>query len=315
MTHNTVADFITCLNEGKLKEVNNSQLLAYLNSIPRTPETKYRTVKVVHRIVPAGQHIPVVSMRNAIFMGQKPTNITFDRPYTIRELHHKRHGVWMTDAPQEVWQMREPLLKCYGHVLVGGLGLGVFPWLLTKYYGAPIKSITVIENDPNIIKVIAPYIKHKKIEVVQADLFKYVKQKDIMRYDSAFLDIWQGTGEITWEKFIVPLRRAIGTKIPTVLCWNEEEMLGQFDYLARVAHLDRPTNGPGEVFRRYCQENGIIGPKDTMTSEEYQATFFNAPDPKVATELQGFLRAVGMQVWEDRFGELWDEEMKKGGAK
>lgn len=135
-----------------------------------------------------------------------------------------------------------------------------------------------------------------------------------MQYDSAFLDTWQMTGEWTWANCVVPLRRSIGTRIQTVLCWNEDEMIGQLDYLAKVARLTRPSDLYREVFRRYCQENGLIKQDELIhTQEEYVQEFFSTPSPKVAAELAGFLRLVGTEAWERRFGKLWDELVTKKG--
>ena len=88
--------------------VDMKKLEALLARQPHIPAGKQRGVEVVARTLPAGSKVPIVSIRNAILMGQKYTTGILDKPYRKVSLEYKG-GVWMTNAVQEIWQMREPL--------------------------------------------------------------------------------------------------------------------------------------------------------------------------------------------------------------
>lgn len=293
-----------------MKKVNQKILTDLLNNRPEIPDGKSGDASVTHRIIPPGHEEPVVSLRNAMFMGWQPTKISFSSPFTIRQLSQKSHGVWMTDSPQEVWQMWEPIKAMKGRVLVGGLGLGVFPSLLL-HSGKGIACIDVVEISKPIVKLVSPYI-HDIIEVHRADLYDELNSG--VMYDSAFFDIWQPTGEMVWAEHVVPLRRLCRNRIKTVRCWNEEEMIGQLRQgLPHFAVVSPEASGAMaymETFRKVCQTSGVkpmIGVrgdfKDTRKlMEAYQSSENN---PQIRQMLDIYLKP-GTDEWESLFGDTWD---------
>src|SRR5438552_2259951 len=67
----------------------------------------------VKEIVPAGKPTAVVSMRNALMCGLPKINLVPDRDLKIHGLYindndiEKPGGLWMTDSPQELFQLHE----------------------------------------------------------------------------------------------------------------------------------------------------------------------------------------------------------------
>lgn len=303
------------------KNVNQKQLAYLLSRRPEHPVGGWGDVHIEHEVVPAGSPITVVSMRNAIFMGSRPASIKFDSPFTIRHLVSKEYGKWMSDSPQEVWQMIELLRKMHGRVLVGGLGLGVFPHLLctanVRY--ADVHSVSVVERSKDVQNLITPHIDPLMFHY-NYDLFDYLKNYfDRDQYDSAFFDIWQATGEMAWAEYIVPLRRLCRGKIKQrdILCWNEEEMTGQLRRgLPHYAVVDEQSIGTGgmpymECFRTVCRETGV---KPTITREHFQNALLGVFElqhesekhPVINRLLQTYLEP-GTSRWEKVFGETWDK--------
>lgn len=92
--------------------------------------------------------------------------------------------VWMTDAEFEWRTNLEAVSRLTGNVLVAGLGIGfmILP-ILDK--GA---SVTVIENNKDVISLVVPQIKNERMNVIHAD----AKTWDAPRraFDHAYLDIW-----------------------------------------------------------------------------------------------------------------------------
>ena len=79
-----------------------------------------------------------------------------------------------------------------GDVLVCGLGLGYYPFMVSLK--KDVKSITVIEKDPNIIKIfkenLFKFFPNKdKIHIVQDDAIKYLKETR-NNFTYCFIDLW-----------------------------------------------------------------------------------------------------------------------------
>lgn len=190
------------------------------------PKGRSGGVAIQHDFKPAGEAIPLASLRTAIHAGHHPKSLTF--PFVTRwhRLVERRYGTWMTDAPIEQFQHDRALQGYRGRVLVGGLGLG---YAVTALAVKPhVREIVVVERSKHIVNLVWPHIKaNKKATIVVADLFDFLATLT-ERFDRAFFDIWQGDGEATFHDTIVPLRvvaRSAGLR--RVECWNEDVMRGQ----------------------------------------------------------------------------------------
>lgn len=100
--------------------------------------------------------------------------------------------VWMSVNPNEINTMDEAVKSAIGDVLVLGLGLGYFPYMISEKID--VRSITIIEKDSTIIKLFTQYIlpqfKHKdKIKIIETDAFEYLK-KGISKYSYFYADMW-----------------------------------------------------------------------------------------------------------------------------
>lgn len=94
--------------------------------------------------------------------------------------------VVMSNTPMEVETHAEIIQRAKGHVLLNGLGLGV---VLTAILSKPdILSVTVVENSPDVIKLVAPtFAKDVRVEIVQADAFAF---KPVATFNAVWHDIW-----------------------------------------------------------------------------------------------------------------------------
>lgn len=190
------------------------------------PEGRRGKLRIRHEVKKKGEKEIVVSLRNAIFMGLKPASYVLDQDVIIHKLEEGDHGTWMTSHLQEVEQHERQLARFSGHVLVGGLGLGLAAALLQEKDA--VQSITVVEKSKEVIKLVKPYLRWcDKLAVFNEDLFDWLKQK--RHYDYAFFDIWCPTGERIIRQFTLPLRQAALGAIyqHCIEQWNEDEMVGQ----------------------------------------------------------------------------------------
>ncbi len=99
--------------------------------------------------------------------------------------------IWMSLIPHEINTMKEPIANAKGDVLVLGLGLGYYAYMISLK--EEVKKITIIENDKRIIDLFSQYLlprfKHKdKIKIIKSDAFDYLKENHY--HDYVFVDIY-----------------------------------------------------------------------------------------------------------------------------
>ncbi len=122
----------------------------------------------------------------------------FGRPYHLtvpldtRFLTDPQGRMWMSTTPQEHIMMFNNGEASYGHVLVGGLGLGLYPQYAEAVGQA--ERFTVIEASPVIHDLVTPTLEaaltiplEVRIEDAESMLAGPVED----RYDTIFLDTWE----------------------------------------------------------------------------------------------------------------------------
>ena len=114
----------------------------------------------------------------------------FDKPFKYLAVI-QNDQIWMSITPHEIETMKDSIDEASGNVVVFGLGLGYYPYMLSLKKN--IKHITIVEIDDNVIDlfndVLLPQFEHKeKISIVHKDAFEYMKH--LKEYDYAFVDLW-----------------------------------------------------------------------------------------------------------------------------
>ena len=99
---------------------------------------------------------------------------------------------WMCITPNEINTMKPHIDSASGKVLVFGLGLGYYPYMISLKDN--VKDIYIVELDQNIINIfkenILPLFEHKeKIHIINANAIEYIKTVD-KSYDTIFIDLW-----------------------------------------------------------------------------------------------------------------------------
>lgn len=286
-------------------------LAARMIQRPNTPAHNNNDgIEIVINTVKAGEILCVISLRNAIFCGESPTNIVFDDDIEIRSLRYE-NGEWMTDTPQEVWQMRGILERLRAmdepRLLVGGLGLGVLSHLATQYGHA---TVTTVERDQRIIEAVGPFTDTK---IVRGDIYDYAEEIKAGDYHIACMDTWQSTGEHCWVTEVVPLRRKLAKVIPEIWCWQEAEMVGQIrnsGLLAMCYHTDQIPRASVHlrVLQRAAEKAGLL---DTIIASDNDLVramgAVKQLDSRAIDLMERFLANPGSPSWEDEFGSIWDE--------
>lgn len=229
------------------------------------PEGKKGKFSIRHVVKAAGTKMPLVTMRDALFSGQKVRSVIFDKTVTFHELLEDK-GVWTTDYPQEQHSQIDIVKDFSGRVLVGGLGIGLIIKALDDL--PAVKEIVVIEIQKDVIELVWKHLKLKKAKVVQADLFEYL-EKTKEKFDYAFYDIWTPTGEHVLKTHIRELRalsEGIVAKQDNIACWMEDVMVGQL-YMGLMTTIDTADMKDfglytltDEKFKGYCKFDGTKTP-------------------------------------------------------
>jgi len=123
--------------------------------------------------------------------------------------------------------MRLPIENAFGDVVVFGLGLGYFTYMVSEKDS--VRKIRVIEKSSEVIelfrKYIMPQVKNAdKIEIINEDAFVYA-EKDLKNgCDYAFVDLWHDTLDgIEMYTKMKKLEKGMNTK--KVDYWIEKSLL------------------------------------------------------------------------------------------
>lgn len=134
---------------------------------------------------------------------------------------------WVSVCPSEISSMMPDTLDAKGRVLVLGLGLGWYPYIISQR--DEVSEITVVERSPEIITLfreeILPQFQNKdKIRVVKADAIDYLAQTKNGEFDFCYADIWEGwqDGAEAYERICPHEKRLVGTEFRY---WIRDEIL------------------------------------------------------------------------------------------
>lgn len=153
---------------------------------------------------------------------------------------------WMTDTLIERSMMLLAAREAKGKVLVGGLGLGIYPQI-ALYIKRPISSITIVEASADVIELVEPgvlkFAESYKVPIkIVNDTIENFMQQTENRYDTVYMDTW---GDLHYKflayiNYLVSLATKIATPQGKIQCWGYNFMYKQ---LLKVAeHLEtEPT--------------------------------------------------------------------------
>ena len=132
----------------------------------------------------------------------------------------KNNEIWMSLNPNEIKTMKPYIEKAKGNVLILGLGMGYVAYMMANK--KEVKSITIIEKDPNVINIfnnlLWPHFNNKeKIKIINDDAINYLKRNQ-RNYDYIFADIWHSPDDG------LPLFLKIKKINRNIDCWLEVSM-------------------------------------------------------------------------------------------
>lgn len=140
---------------------------------------------------------------------------------------------WMSDTLEERCMMLAAAEVAVGDVLVGGLGLAVYPQLVLLL-GRPVRSITIVEESEAVIELIHPSWMRRlseadrsRVRVVHQPVQRFLAASQ-ERFDTLFLDVWPDA-DPRWLPFVNGLiERATPRCAGAIQCWGYASMVDAF---------------------------------------------------------------------------------------
>jgi hypothetical protein len=97
-------------------------------------------------------------------------------------------NTWMSDNLFEIESVIGAVEAARGDVLVGGLGIGLFPTLVKDR----VDSINIVELNPEVISLVFHQIENEKMKIIRDDIYHYLRTTE-KKYDFIYIDVWQDT--------------------------------------------------------------------------------------------------------------------------
>lgn len=137
----------------------------------------------------AGFSIQSWRIEEADVCGQR---IRLSHPLDVRGLVMADGRLWMSDVPQERLMMYNNAQASRGSVLVGGLGIGLYP-----QYAAPhVGTLTIVERSAALVALVEPIVRvaadarQVPVTVTTGDVEDVLREEPAALYDTIFLDTW-----------------------------------------------------------------------------------------------------------------------------
>jgi hypothetical protein len=183
---------------------------------------------------------------------------------------------WMTDSMEERCVMFAAAKQARGKVLVGGLGLAIYPQMLF-YLQRPIQSLTILENNAAVIKLVQDVWltrlnneQKQKVKLIEGTIESFL-QETSESFDTLYFDTWEDADPrfLPHINYLIQLGLPKCTPTGQIQCWGYALMVDNFiEHAIRYVQDNFPLEDfhldPGlERYSQWLQEH-----KDKKPSEE-----------------------------------------------
>lgn len=178
-------------------------------------------VRVVH-LTPS-ERTAQFSMLRSMFCGRG----TVLAGETICQIYAGK-TLWMSDTRDERADHWKAKSMARGHVLIGGLGLGMFA--LVCALKPEVDRVTVVELNSDVIDLVLSHLQAAmqdcevdtdKLDVIEADVLEWVPPKGMV-FDTVWFDIWSSLCLDNLPEY-QKLNRRFGRKTRVWRgCWGEQ---------------------------------------------------------------------------------------------
>ena len=111
----------------------------------------------------------------------------------------------MSDTDMEKRTNLDFCTNAHGDIIIGGLGIGMI--IMAIQDKPEVNSITIIEKNQEVIDIVASQLNlNDKVNIICADVFEW-KPECGVKYDMAYMDIWNWVNEDVYKNEMQPLKR------------------------------------------------------------------------------------------------------------
>ncbi|NDJ53145.1 MAG: hypothetical protein GYB68_08695 [Chloroflexi bacterium] len=162
----------------------------------------------------------------------------FSAPIDVRGIvMHEDERLWMSDVPQERLMMFKNAARSRGRILVGGLGVGLYP----QYAMALASRLHIVEVSSEVRHVVGPIVEiaaaaYQVDLTFTVDTIESVLEDDHSGpYDTIFLDVWDTINplHLPWINGLRDQALQIVKPDGQVLLWGYGLMLRLFEDACR----------------------------------------------------------------------------------
>lgn len=182
---------------------------------------------------PSGYRVERRVVQETEIFGQ-PYRLTV--PFDCRLLFDPAGRLWMSDTPQERIMMANNARRSCGHVLVGGLGLGLYPQMAAAL--GRVERFTAIEQSPVVQAIVEPALAgvlSVPLAIRIGDIEDMLAGPLGRAYDTIFLDTWPAldAAYLPAVNRLRELARAHLAPGGTILLWGYRWMVELFEDACR----------------------------------------------------------------------------------
>ena len=219
---------------------------------------------------------------------------------------------WMTDSGEERCTMFAAAKLARGRVLVGGLGLAIYPQFIHAL-NRPVDSITIIEHDSEVIRLVSPVwppdnlLQTKRVSIIEGDIEKYLLETN-ENFDTIFMDTWDDADPrfLAHINYLIELASRRCSPRAQIQCWGYARMIQTFvedmknltkaNFPLHEHHLDPVLNAYVEWMDKKKESLAVANVKNPKTSyternEMQQNSFFPTDE-----EIEHVAREVALKI-------------------
>ena len=141
---------------------------------------------------------------------------------------------WMSDSGEERCMMFAAAKRAKGHVLIGGLGLCIYPQFVFALQ-RPVVSVTIVERDPKVIELMKngwfqKYPDHAKQVTIVEDTIEAYLIKTEKTFDTIYLDTLDDADPrfIAHVNYLLALASCRCADEGIISCWGYAMMIEMF---------------------------------------------------------------------------------------
>ncbi|MEO5330646.1 MAG: hypothetical protein H7839_01375 [Magnetococcus sp. YQC-5] len=187
----------------------------------------HKSCRIVKYLLKRSDMIDYYSVKDSSGNIQPKDSAVYDAMFTPQ--------AWMTDSLQERCMVYAAAQRAHGKILVGGLGLALYPQFCF-HLKRPIQSIIIVEKEAAVIDLVMEPLRQNldheqlsRINVIEGTIEKFLQEsKD--QFDTIYFDTWENIDPrfLASVNYLVELAQPRCALDGQIQCWGYAMMVDTF---------------------------------------------------------------------------------------